>query len=116
MTSWRQPVSAASFAGSSARFACSPVLYIAMNTQGSIAITTIVIMRFRSMASRTWEAPRVTDGGVMMKVSVASYSAWKRASRRPGSKCRPAFSRSFSSARTQASFSRRPSMSRSSGA
>jgi hypothetical protein len=37
-----------------------------------MAMTTIIIMRFRSIASRTWVLPVVTDGGVYRKVSVAS--------------------------------------------
>ncbi len=37
---------------------------IAMNTHGSAAMTTRIIIRFRSMASRTWLEPRATDGGV----------------------------------------------------
>ncbi len=36
-----------------ARVAWSPVLYMAMKTVGSMAITTVIIMRLRSRPSRT---------------------------------------------------------------
>ena len=63
MRSWRQPVSSAALAGSSARLACSPVLNIAMKTQGSAAMHTRIIMRFRSIASRTCAPVVVTLAG-----------------------------------------------------
>ncbi len=37
---------------------------MAMKAHGSPAMTTIIIIRFRSMASRTWLEPRATDDGV----------------------------------------------------
>ena len=72
MTSWRQPVSRSAFAGFSARLACSPVLYIAMKTQGRHAMTTRIIMRLRSSASRTCAPTCVTLAGAKKKVSAAS--------------------------------------------
>ncbi len=115
MMSWRQPARSATFAGSSARFACRPVLYIAMNTQGSMAITTSIIMRFRSSASRTCEAPRVTEGGVMeegVRRLVERVEARERLARLEV----PArLLQESREGRHQDSFSMRESMSRSSG-
>ncbi len=88
---------------------------MAMSTQGIMAMTTIIIMRLRSSASRTCVVPFVTDAGVKRKVSVASKRGWNFASGLPGAKCRPACSSMSWSVRHQASFSRRASMARSSG-
>ncbi len=63
MTSWRQPSSAPVFAGSIARLACRPVLKIAISTHGSTAMTTVIMMRLRSIASRTCAAVFVTEAG-----------------------------------------------------
>nr|WP_293275777.1 hypothetical protein [Nannocystis sp.] len=55
-----------------ALLAWKPVLYMANNTQGSSATTTVIIIRLRSMASRTCDDAFVTSFGVYRKVSVAS--------------------------------------------
>ena len=41
-----------------------PTLYMPQNMAGNTASHTMIIMRFRSIASRTWAALRVTDPGV----------------------------------------------------
>lgn len=46
------------------RIACWPTLYMPQNIAGNTASHTRIIMRFKSMASRTCEAPRVTVPGV----------------------------------------------------
>jgi hypothetical protein len=51
-----------------------PVLYMAMKTHGSAAITTVIMIRLRSTASRTCAPVFVTDPGEYRKVSTASHS------------------------------------------
>ncbi len=47
-----------------AAIAWLPTLYMPQNMAGNTASHTMIIMRFRSSASRTWEALRVTLPGV----------------------------------------------------
>ena len=44
--------------------ACRPVLYMAIKAQGVTEITTIIIMRLKSMASRTCTRPVVVSSVV----------------------------------------------------
>ena len=69
-----------------ARFAWYPVLCSAIQTHPASAMTTVIIIRFRSSPSRTCDGPAVTVPGVKRKLSCASQSGYRRSSLPPGSK------------------------------
>ena len=86
-----------------------------MKTHGSVAMTTVIIIRFRSIASRTCDPVVVTDGGEYKNVSIASHSGCQRCSRPPFSKVGAMRSSRSRSQRISFSFSMRSSAARSSG-
>ena len=71
-TTPRQPSAVVRPNSARARFAWYPVFHMAMKMHGTMARTTVIIMRFRSRPSRTWAALRVTSDGVYRNVSTNS--------------------------------------------